>query len=74
MCFSRNANNLKEEKTKLNNAILNQSYKLKAQQIDVCLQVSIGSSWMANEANNKGSIGKFYKEMFPSHNQNQKKI
>ena len=72
LCFLKNENNLKEENNKLNSLISVQNFKLKVQQKDVGWQVSIGSSWMANEASNKGTIGKFYKDMFPSYNQREK--
>ena len=38
---------------------------------EVSCQVSIRSSWMAKEVVNRGSIGKFYKEMFPSGNKSK---
>ena len=62
--------NIKAENEKLREIIGTKNFfDIKSQLKDVGCQVSIGSSCMANEANNKGSIGKYYKDMFPHHNQ-----
>ena len=62
--------NIKGENEKLRELIGKKNFlDYKAQLKDVGWQVSIGSSWLANEINNKGSIGKYYKDMFPHHNQ-----
>ncbi|CAI2372799.1 unnamed protein product [Moneuplotes crassus] len=64
--------NLQTENSKLRDLfdkknILDHKRNLK----DVSCQVSIGSSCMANQVTNRGSIGKFYKEMFPNNSKNK---
>lgn len=57
--------NLKGENDKLRDLIgKSNPFEPKAKKKDVSVQVSIGSSCMANDVHDRGSIGKYYKNMF----------